>query len=194
MDGREFWSHPCESKPDAPSPHWCKRQPLHAKTNGHHLPWRWRDVTTVYVGNNCLYWNLVNDTATFRLLSSDSTDISTWMVPSICSLSKRPTQRGRGRFICRYCGNPRWCIAKKIPWDWNIARATRHRILPVLHCDETSVTGENRRRRIQKESLILKRRFLKVGAKTYPIIGTSHPQRDIWTSTHLKSVRENRYD
>ena len=76
-------------------------------------------------------------------LSSDSLDIPTWLGSSLCSLSKRLTKWGGGRFIYRYCGNSRWRIAEQIPQDWNRARATQHHTRPLLHYDKNSVTGEN---------------------------------------------------
>ena len=82
----------------------------------------------------------------FPEFSADSPDIPIWLGSSLCSLSTRLTQQGGGRFISRYCGNSLWRIAKKSPWDWNRARATRHCTRPVLHCDNISVTGENPRR------------------------------------------------
>ena len=146
MDGREVGSHHCESKPDAPEPHRYSIQPLHAKSNGHHLSWRGQDGTTLYVRHNCLCWHLVTNKATVRGLSADSPDIPTRLGSSLHLLFKRLTQQGGIIFIRRYCGNSRWRIAEQTKRYWNRSRATRHRTRPILHCDKTSVTGENCRR------------------------------------------------
>ena len=143
MDGREVGSHHCESKPDAPEPHRYSIQPLHAKSNGHHLSWRGQDGTTLYVRHNCLCWHLVTNKATVRGLSADSPDIPTRLGSSLHLLFKRLTQQGGIIFIRRYCGNSRWRIAEQTKRYWNRSRATRHRTRPILHCDKTSVTAYN---------------------------------------------------
>ena len=116
------------------------------------IPYPEEDVTVpLYMsGTFVLFWHLVKDTAKVRGLSVGSPDILTWIGSSFCSISKRLAQLGRGRFICRYCGNLRWHIAEQSSREWNIARAMQHHTRPILHCEETSVTGENCRRQSSK--------------------------------------------